>query len=75
MLSTIRRTTVVFPDPEPPATPMTIGGFGEPAGNPGNFAGLPASDTIFHESSRRRQARHQDLEEYQEVKESAGMSR
>src|SRR4051794_5933925 len=47
MLSMMRRTTVVFPDPEPPATPMTSGTGREEA-----VRGLVVSISILHIISR-----------------------
>src|SRR5687767_8306784 len=63
-LSRMRRTTVVLPEPEPPATPMTSGGANSVTD--GEFRDWPASDTIFHEFSGRREPPRRDMEEYQE---------
>src|SRR5688572_11494844 len=60
MLSTIRRTTVVFPDPEPPATPMTSG------------AAISFEDpgviTVVQAFSHRPQDAGRRLQEYQDIR-------
>src|SRR5687767_5092644 len=75
MLSTIRRTTVVFPDPDPPATPMTSRGPPvRPARSPVSLD-IPRGVTVAQDFSPRPQdgpaAAGNNGEEYQDTRPPA----